>query len=59
MDLVENPGEYAMGHLIFETGVEFIAKTEKPPIAEKRDTIGFTIMPEMAHYFEADSGLRA
>ena len=58
LDLVENLGEYALVHLISETGVEFIAKTLKPPKAQKGDTIGFTIDPELAHYFDIDSGLR-
>ena len=58
MDLVENLGEYALVHLITATGVEFIAKTEKPPEAEKGATIGFTIKPELAHYFDIESGLR-
>jgi multiple sugar transport system ATP-binding protein/alpha-glucoside transport system ATP-binding protein len=58
LDLVENLGEYALVHLISATGVEFIAKTEKPPVAEKGDTIGFTIKPELAHYFDIESGLR-
>ena len=58
MDLVENLGEYALVHLITATGVEFIAKTEKAPEAEKGPTIGFTIKPELAHYFDIESGLR-
>jgi multiple sugar transport system ATP-binding protein/alpha-glucoside transport system ATP-binding protein len=58
LELVENLGEYALVHLITATGVEFIAKTEKPPAAKKGDTIGFTIKPELAHYFEIESGLR-
>ena len=58
LDLVENLGEYALVHLISPTGVEFIAKTEKPPLAEKGDTIGFGIKPELAHYFDKETGLR-
>jgi multiple sugar transport system ATP-binding protein/alpha-glucoside transport system ATP-binding protein len=58
LDLIENLGEYALVHLISATGVEFIAKTEKPPAAEKGDTIGFSIKPELAHYFDAETGLR-
>jgi multiple sugar transport system ATP-binding protein/alpha-glucoside transport system ATP-binding protein len=48
-----------MVHMITETGVGFIAKTEKPPQAQKGDTISFTIKPELAHYFDAETGLRA
>ena len=58
LDLVENLGEYALVHLISATGVEFIAKTEKPPAAEKGSMIGFTVKPELAHYFDTESGLR-
>ncbi len=58
LDMVENLGEYALVHLISGEGVAFIAKTEKPPAAEKGDTIGFTIKPELAHYFNIESGLR-
>ncbi|MDE0851555.1 sn-glycerol-3-phosphate ABC transporter ATP-binding protein UgpC [Yoonia sp.] len=58
LDLVENLGEYALVHLISATGVEFIAKTEKPPAAEKGGMIGFTVKPELAHYFDTESGLR-
>jgi len=58
LDLVENLGEYALVHLISETGVEFVAKTLKPPEAVKGDMIGFTIDPELAHYFDIESGLR-
>lgn len=58
LDLVENLGEYALVHLISATGVEFIAKTEKPPAAEKGGMIGFTVKPDLAHYFDIESGLR-
>ena len=58
LELVENLGEYALLHLVTTTGFEFIAKTEKPPAAEKGSTIGFTIKPELAHYFDIESGLR-
>jgi len=43
LELVENLGEYALVHLVTSTGVEFIAKTEKPPSVEKGETIGFAI----------------
>jgi multiple sugar transport system ATP-binding protein/alpha-glucoside transport system ATP-binding protein len=58
LELVENLGEYALVHLVSESGIEFIAKTEKPPVVEKGGTIGFTIKPELAHYFDINSGLR-
>jgi len=59
LELVENLGEYALVHLVTATGVEFIAKTEKPPKTEKGGTIGFSIKPELAHYFDTETGLRS
>ena len=59
LDLVENLGEYALVHMITDTGVEFIAKTEKPPAVELGGILSFGIKPELAHYFDAKSGLRA
>ena len=58
LDLVENLGEYALVHLTTPTGVEFIAKTEKPPAQAKGEIIHFGIKPELAHYFDKASGLR-
>lgn len=58
LELVENLGEYALVHLITKTGVEFIAKTEKPPLAAKGETIGFGIRPELAHFFDRETGAR-
>lgn len=58
LDLVENLGEYALVHLISASGAEFIAKTEKPPKAEKGDVLGFAVKAELAHYFDPETGLR-
>lgn len=58
IDLVENLGEYALVHLVSNSGVGFIAKTEKPPVAAKGEKIAFTIKPELVHYFDTESGLR-
>ena len=58
LELVENLGEYALVHMVTETGVEFIAKTEKPPEAQPGEFLNFTIKPELAHYFDKTSGLR-
>jgi multiple sugar transport system ATP-binding protein/alpha-glucoside transport system ATP-binding protein len=58
LELVENLGEYALVHMITASGVEFIAKTEKPPKQAKGESIGFSIKPALAHYFDAESGLR-
>jgi len=59
LELVENLGEYALVHMTTETGIEFIAKTEKPPVEPKGSMLSFTIKPELAHYFDGESGLRA
>ncbi len=58
LELVENLGEYALVHLKTPTGVEFIAKTEKPPSVGKGEMIQFGIKPELAHYFDGATGLR-
>ena len=58
LELVENLGEYALVHLSTATGVEFIAKTEKPPEGAKGTMIGFGIKPELAHFFDKATGLR-
>ena len=58
LELVENLGEVALVHLITETGASFIAKTEKPPKEAKGDAISFTILPELTHYFDKDTGQR-
>ena len=58
LELVENLGEYALVHLLTSTGVEFIAKTERPPEAPKGSVVGFGVKPGLAHYFDADSGAR-
>ncbi len=58
LELVENLGEYALVHLVTTTGIEFIAKTEKPPVQAKGEMISFKIKPELAHYFDGESGLR-
>ena len=58
LELVENLGEVALVHLITETGASFIAKTEKPPKEAKGDAISFTISPDLAHYFDKDTGQR-
>ncbi|MBL1434905.1 MAG: sn-glycerol-3-phosphate ABC transporter ATP-binding protein UgpC [Rhodobacteraceae bacterium] len=59
LELVENLGEYALVHLITASGIEFIAKSAKPPAAEKGSAVGFTIAPELAHYFDIKTGLRS
>ena len=58
LDLVENLGEYALVHLITATGVEFIAKTEKPPEVAKGEMISFGAKPGLALFFDKTSGLR-
>ncbi|MEP4198287.1 MAG: sn-glycerol-3-phosphate ABC transporter ATP-binding protein UgpC [Aliishimia sp.] len=58
LELVENLGEYALVHLVTPTGVEFIAKTEKPPAQGKSETVSFAVRPELTHFFDKESGLR-
>ena len=58
LELVENLGEYALVHLITTTGVEFIAKADKPPAVAKGEMIGFSIHPDRLHIFDAGTGLR-
>ncbi len=58
LELVENLGEYALVHLLTESNIEFIAKTEKPPAVAKGSTISFSINPELAHFFDTGSGQR-
>lgn len=58
LELIENLGEYALVHLVTPSGVEFIAKTEKPPVEAKGELLSFSIKPELAHYFDSKSGLR-
>ncbi len=59
LELVENLGEYALVHLVTQTGVEFIAKMEKPPAAKLGEVLGFTARPELLHVFDGQTGLRA
>jgi multiple sugar transport system ATP-binding protein/alpha-glucoside transport system ATP-binding protein len=59
LELVENLGEYALVHMTTATGTEFIAKTEKPPTVAKGETLGFSIKPALAHYFNKGTGQRA
>ena len=58
LELVENLGEYALVHLKTATGVEFIAKTERPPEVPKGSTISFGIKQERAQFFDTKSGAR-
>lgn len=58
LELVENLGEYSLLHLITPTGVEFIAKTEKPPAAPKGSIIHFKIESSSIHWFNKETGLR-
>ena len=58
LELIENLGEYALVHLITASGVEFIAKTEKPPEQGKGAMLSFSIKPELVHHFDKETGLR-
>jgi len=58
LELVENLGEYALVHLLTDSGTEFIAKTEKPPEMAKGSRVSFGFKSNLAHFFDADSGMR-
>ena len=58
LELVENLGEYALVHLLTETGEAFIAKTEKPPKVKKGSVMNFKIDPSLAHYFDKETEAR-
>ncbi len=58
LELVENLGEYALVHLRTATGVEFIAKTEKPPAVSNGSVVGFGIDASLSYMFDQDSGMR-
>jgi multiple sugar transport system ATP-binding protein/alpha-glucoside transport system ATP-binding protein len=58
LELVENLGEYALVHLRTPSDVEFIAKTEAPPQADKGSLIGFGHKAGLAHFFDRNSGAR-
>jgi len=58
LDLVEQLGEYALVHLLSETGVEFIVKMEHPPQVAKGQEMYFNADPGLVHQFDKASGLR-
>ena len=57
LELVENLGEVALVHLVTSNGMQFIAKSEKPPKVKKGEAMHFTIDPGLAHYFSKETGL--
>jgi multiple sugar transport system ATP-binding protein/alpha-glucoside transport system ATP-binding protein len=59
IELLEQLGEYVLVHLSNEQGTEFIAKMEHAPTEGKGGTLGFQAAPELVHYFDKESGLRA
>lgn len=58
LELVENLGEYALVHLRTASGVEFIAKTEKPPGVPKGSIVSFGTNANLSHFFDANNGRR-
>jgi multiple sugar transport system ATP-binding protein/alpha-glucoside transport system ATP-binding protein len=58
LELVENLGEYALVHMVTESGREMIAKMDKPPKAAAGDMIHLTADAGSIHCFDADNGLR-
>ena len=58
LELVENLGEYALVHLMTETGEPFIAKMDKPPKGKKGSVMSFKVDPALAHYFNKETEAR-
>ena len=58
LDLIEQLGEYALVHLISETGVEFITKMEHPPQVGKGEYMYFNADLNLVHHFDKASGQR-
>ena len=58
LELIENLGEYALVHLVSPSGVQFIAKLDKPPKVKKGALLNFTIAKENTHYFNKATGER-
>ena len=57
LELVENLGEVALVHLLTDSGVDFIAKTEKPPKEKKGAIMHFSVDKDLAHYFDKHTGI--
>ncbi len=58
LELVENLGEYALAHLQTASGVEFIAKVDKPPKTALGEVMQFSINADLLHVFDAATGRR-
>ena len=58
LELVEQLGEYALAHMIADSGVEFIAKLPEPPACLPGETMGFTADLARVHLFDKASGAR-
>ena len=58
LELIENPGEYALVHLIGEAGVEFIVKLDLSPTESKGELLSFNAPADRIHTFEENTGLR-
>ncbi|MEL6475856.1 MAG: sn-glycerol-3-phosphate ABC transporter ATP-binding protein UgpC [Pseudomonadota bacterium] len=53
LELVEQLGEYALAHMVCESGAEFIAKMEAAPAGAKGSRLGFTADLARIHRFDA------
>ncbi|MEP5759116.1 MAG: sn-glycerol-3-phosphate ABC transporter ATP-binding protein UgpC [Litoreibacter sp.] len=58
LDLVENLGEYALAHLVSESGTGFIVKMDAAPTSAKGETIYFNAPVERIHSFNSETGVR-
>ena len=58
LELVEQLGEYALAHLVTETGREFTVKLPEPPLDQIGHPLWFNALPAKTHYFDPASGRR-
>ncbi|MEM7270261.1 MAG: TOBE domain-containing protein, partial [Pseudomonadota bacterium] len=58
LQLVEKLGEYALAHMVTESGSPLTVKFEEPPSAAKGDAIPLGFDSSRAHLFSAADGMR-
>ena len=58
LELVENLGEYALVHMVTQSGRELIVKMDKSPNAGAGEIIHLTADAGRIHHFSAESGLK-
>ncbi len=58
LELIEQLGEYAICHLVTESGTSFMAKMEHAPIGRVGETFNFKALRGLQHAFDLDTGIR-